>query len=427
MLKAKVLGVAVTLAVAQWAYAEVAVPGEEYLGDPESDASERQRATPRDDARARGSIPPRPRGPSAARDDAPARGSITTTPPRKFRLPPPTADERDDEEEAADGLPTPTVYRVGFGRSFEDHGVAVPDQAALRWRSTAGGGQVATFDVVSPGAAALRAQLVFQAAPAGTEVRVYDPDAPATTTEVVTLTAEWREELATDGSATFQTLPYDRPSSDLEHVKFILADVDSDAAAVYYMNSNTWRSHLPFVQSAFGWQWRDLYRAEHIRGEIVYHPYLMAPNGEAGTFRFIHIPWESRSFEQVARSFELIAASMPFLRNNLVYHPRSGDLARYEREKVRYDASRVPVYLYRDLAEGLVFHSMNAAVGYGFLRVLGGGERPTFRDVAILHRLPNELSAVAGVITLEPRVTASTATTLTVAWGAPLDRSRARA
>ena len=44
-----------TLAVAQWAYAEVAVSGEEYLGDPESDASERQRAAPRDDAGARGS------------------------------------------------------------------------------------------------------------------------------------------------------------------------------------------------------------------------------------------------------------------------------------------------------------------------------------------------------------------------------------
>ena len=203
--------------------------------------------------------------------------------------------------------------------------------------------------------------------------------------------------------ATFQTLSYDRPSSHLEHVKFILADVDSDAAAVYYMNTDTWRGHLEFALWAFGWKWRDLYRAEHIRGEIVYHPYLMAPNGEAGTFRFIHIPWESRSFEQVARSLELIAASMPFLRNNLVYHPRLSDLARYEREKASYDASRVPVYLYRDLATGLVFHSMNAAVGYGFLRVLDGGERPTFRDVVILRRLPNELSAVAGVITLEPQ------------------------
>ena len=182
----RVAGAAVTLAVAQWTYAAVAVPGEEYLGDPGSDASvQRQRAAPRDDAR--------------------ARGSITTPPPRKFQLPPPTADERDDDEAPADGLPTPTVYRVGFGRSFEDHDVEVPDQAALRWRSMAGGGQVATFELVSPGAAGLRAQLVFQSAPAGTEVRVYDPDAPATTTEVVPLTAEWREELATGGAASVWT------------------------------------------------------------------------------------------------------------------------------------------------------------------------------------------------------------------------------
>ena len=102
----RVAGAAVTLAVAQWPYAAVAVPGEEYLGDPESDASvQRPRAVPRDDAGAR----------------ARARRSTTTTPPRKFRLPPPAADERGDEEESADGLPTPTVYRVGFGRSFEDH------------------------------------------------------------------------------------------------------------------------------------------------------------------------------------------------------------------------------------------------------------------------------------------------------------------
>ena len=100
--------------------AAVAVPGEEYLGDPGSDASvQRPRAAPR--------------------DDAGARRSTKTTPPRKFRLPPPTDDERDDEE-PADGQPRPTVYRVGFGRSFEDHRVAVPDQADLRWRSTASGG-----------------------------------------------------------------------------------------------------------------------------------------------------------------------------------------------------------------------------------------------------------------------------------------------
>ena len=69
----------------------------------------------------------------------------------------------------------------------------------------ADGGQVATFELVSPGAAGLRAQLVFEAAPARTEVRVYDPNAPATTTEVVPLTATWREELAAGRTAAVWT------------------------------------------------------------------------------------------------------------------------------------------------------------------------------------------------------------------------------
>ena len=50
----RVAGAAVTLTVAQWTHAAVAVPGEEYLGDAESDASvQRPRAVPRDDAGAR--------------------------------------------------------------------------------------------------------------------------------------------------------------------------------------------------------------------------------------------------------------------------------------------------------------------------------------------------------------------------------------
>ena len=92
---------------------------------------------------------------------------------------------------------------------------------------------------------------------------------------------------------------------------------------------------------------------------------------------------------------------MPFLRNNLVYSPAPHALALYQEEKTSYDASRVPVYLEQDLFEESVFGVLNAAVGYGLLRVLDGSERPTFRDVAILRRLPNELPAVAGAISLE--------------------------
>ena len=61
--------------------------------------------------------------------------------PRKFQLPPPTADERDDEE-PADGQSTPTVYRVGFGRSF---------RRPSRGRSRSGGAALAVDRQRRPG------------------------------------------------------------------------------------------------------------------------------------------------------------------------------------------------------------------------------------------------------------------------------------
>ena len=210
--------------------------------------------------------------------------------------------------------------------------------------------------------------------------------------------------------ATFQELSHQGAATlveahlkDLEHLKFMVVNADGPDAAVYYMNSNTLEAHWYFGYEAFGWGPHETYNPQHMRGEIIYHPNLVAPSGEVGAFLFRYQPWDSWPFANVARSAELIARSMPFLRNNLVYGPGGGQaVARYEAEKASYDASRVPVYLDDDVAELSVFRPLNAAVGYGLLRVVDG-ERPTFRDVVILRRLPNELSAVAGVISLEPQ------------------------
>ena len=217
--------------------------------------------------------------------------------------------------------------------------------------------------------------------------------------------------------ATFRELSYQgwRTTEEYlrtrEFVKFMVADAAGPDATVYFQNTNTFRIHHQFTFRALGWR---VLGVEHMRGEIVYHPNLVAPNGAVGTFLFQYQWRDSWSFEHVARSAELIARSMPFLRNNLVYHPMPTlALPRYEEEKASYDASRVPVYLADaplsglrtanyHLAEPSIFQPLNAAVGYGMLRVVDG-ERPTSRDVVVLRHLPNELSAVAGVISLEPQ------------------------
>ena len=207
---------------------------------------------------------------------------------------------------------------------------------------------------------------------------------------------------------TFRKLSYRGPRvandihlRDLEFVKFMVTDAASANAAVHYMNTNLWRRHFHFAQFNLSMTQAEALSPRHMRGEIIYYPHVVSPSGELGTFLFEYQPRNNWSFERVASSQELIAASMPFLRNNLVYYPMPGAMARYEAEKASYDASRVPVYLDKDLSEGSLFRVLNAAVGYGLLKVFAGAERPTFRDVAILRHLPNELPTVAGVISLE--------------------------
>ena len=121
--------------------------------------------------------------------------------------------------------------------------------------------------------------------------------------------------------ATFQELSYvgtnpvDRYLNYLEHVKFGVPFRDGDPVAVYHQNTDTHKHHYLFGD-AVG---LDLWAAE--RGEVVYHPHVQGPNGETGVFRYQFQPADELSFGRIAKIHELLAASMPFLRNNLVYSP----------------------------------------------------------------------------------------------------------
>ncbi len=207
---------------------------------------------------------------------------------------------------------------------------------------------------------------------------------------------------------TYRTLSYWSPEpltlgahlENTEFVKFSVLTSESGERLVYYQNTNTLQYHGSFLN-----RFRELHEMTSrpsMRGELIYNPHLVAPSGEPGTIYYTYHSGRSHGFRAVARSHELLAASMPFLRNNLVYRPLgSPAVDTYKREKALYEASRVPVYLGGDITGNTVFAPLNASVGYGLLGVFHPGQWPTFRDVAILPHLLNELPTVAGVITLE--------------------------
>lgn len=216
---------------------------------------------------------------------------------------------------------------------------------------------------------------------------------------------------------TFETLSYegldvriDTHLEDLEFVKFYLLEMDTESPQVYFMNSVTHRAHGDFAR-AIGLErgggggrggGRDL--PGQMRGEIVYHPNVVGPNGGIGVYRFEFEPNDAYPFEDVRRAYELIAKNMPLLRNDFTYYPMpNAALPRYEREKALYDASRVAILLEEDIYADVDYLPLNLAEGYGLLRVMGLDERPGPRDIVVYGALPNELPRVGGIITAVPQ------------------------
>ena len=210
--------------------------------------------------------------------------------------------------------------------------------------------------------------------------------------------------------ATFEALsykgrdvPYHRHLQDLEFVKFYIIGVSTDNMGIYFMNTETHRLH-PDFGDAIG-LWSDpLWGQGYMGGEIIYHPNVVAPDGSLGVYRYQFQPMDAYTFGYVARSYEVLAASMPLLDDNLAYYPMPRRaLSLYHREQALYDDSRINVVLREDILPDVPFLPFNVGEGYGFLRLMSLEERPDPRDVVIYETIPNELSRVAGLITTVPQ------------------------
>ena len=198
-------------------------------------------------------------------------------------------------------------------------------------------------------------------------------------------------------------VPNHRHLQDLEFVKFYIIGVATDNMGIYFMNTETHRLHPDFGDAIGLWD-DPLWGQGYMGGEIIYHPNVVAPDGSLGVYRYQFQPMDVYSFGYVARSYEVLAASMPLLDDNLAYYPMPRRaLPLYHRERALYDDSRINVVLREDILPDVPFLPLNVGEGYGFLRLMSLEERPDPRDVAIYETIPNELSRVAGLITTVPQ------------------------
>ena len=208
---------------------------------------------------------------------------------------------------------------------------------------------------------------------------------------------------------TFEALSYKDTSltslsniTDAEFVKFYIIEPSSSRPTVYFTNTNTHRMHRYFWWAIGGHGSPD--DAALLRGEIVFHPNAVAPDGSLGVYRFYYKSWDGYRFDQISMMNEVLAASIPLLKNNLAYHPRTVSMEQaYRQEQALFNASRVNILLAEDIPPDVPFVAFNPGGNYGFLRLMLPDESPTPQDVVIYETLPNELPPVAGIITTVPQ------------------------
>ena len=199
--------------------------------------------------------------------------------------------------------------------------------------------------------------------------------------------------LAVPDRETFETISiYLRGKS---HVKFLVAGLvagmDTDRPRVYFMNTKTHWIHPSFWE-AVG---LECCLSGMPKGEITYHPELVAPDGSPGVYGFL---LRDYNYPLVDLIYTILAASMPLLEDNLAYYVSLSELPAYQRELALYEKSRINLLFDED-----IFRSLNPGEGYGLLRVMEPGERPNPRDVVVYEALPNELPRVAGIISTVPQ------------------------
>ena len=201
--------------------------------------------------------------------------------------------------------------------------------------------------------------------------------------------------------ATFDALSYhkDQSPDDFAYVKFVLLDMDTDRPRVYFINSEQHRYHVTF-REALGLEPTG---AGTLSGTIVHHVNRAARNGAAADYHFEFWPYTHYRFDVVAHAQTVLAASMPLLEDNLVYYVPKVAIPAHEREAASYRESRVGIVFDENILPERGFVSLNAAEGFGRLRLMAPGERPNPRDIVIYEALPNELPRVAGIITSVPQ------------------------
>ncbi len=210
--------------------------------------------------------------------------------------------------------------------------------------------------------------------------------------------------------ATFERLSYQGNDGlieahlrGVEYVKFYINGIGRDRPKIHFMNTDIFRSHRVYMRAARmpGELGAGRAGAKEMLGSLCYRPFLTSSDGTRGLYTVEFGSHDVFPFELVKLAYDMLVERVPILRKRLAYHPLPRAMKLYKREEGLYRDAKLPVLLTEDVYKDIAFLPLNRGTGFGRLRLMKHGDRPSPRDIVLYSTLPNEMPRVAGIITEE--------------------------
>ena len=139
-----------------------------------------------------------------------------------------------------------------------------------------------------------------------------------------------------------------------------MLDLGSERPGLAFINGKTHATHQHFLDA------KGISDRPSLSGFLTYNSQLVAPGGSRGGWYV----WISShiTFATTERLYDLMAANMPVLRDDLYIYVPAFKEDEFEQEREHYEASRIDVVFWKDLSPRTRVDLLNLGVGYGRLR-----------------------------------------------------------
>lgn len=181
-------------------------------------------------------------------------------------------------------------------------------------------------------------------------------------------------------------------------VKTVIDQGDQDA--VHFQDTKTYPLHRTFAIEHLGWPPDLEFTTNYLSPDRHFLLGAITHYAEPDVWAYEIAPYDTATNEVIVKAFRLLAAAAYF-GDVLVFHPTSVQ----QEEAARDLPADVPVVTTDELYAGSDYQPLNLGETVGQVRILTVDELETGyvspREIAVLDRVPYDISVVAGVVTAE--------------------------